>query len=105
MPKMKRSLIYAAVLATVLIGGSATSFAQVEVTIAPPAPRVEVIPVAPGPADVWVWRPGHWRWNGADYVWQRGHYARRIRAGADWIPGHWDATPSGHYVWVGGHWQ
>ncbi len=41
----------------------------------PPAPLVEAAP--PPPPGVYVWRPGHWRWNGFRYVWVRGHYVVR----------------------------
>ena len=40
-----------------------------------PAPVVEAVPVAPGA--YYVWRPGHWRWNGAQWVWVRGRYVMR----------------------------
>ena len=40
-----------------------------------PAPRGAAGPVAPPGA--YVWRPGHWRWNGFRYVWVRGHYVVR----------------------------
>ncbi|MBE7209975.1 MAG: YXWGXW repeat-containing protein [Gluconacetobacter diazotrophicus] len=41
----------------------------------PPAPVVEVIPAAP--SAVYVWRPGHWRWDGYRYNWVRGRYVLR----------------------------
>ena len=41
----------------------------------PPAPVVEVVP--PPPGVYYVWRPGHWAWNGVRYVWRRGHYVAR----------------------------
>ncbi|APR95233.1 hypothetical protein PATSB16_18930 [Pandoraea thiooxydans] len=37
-----------------------------------PAPRVEVVPVAPVPGYHWV--RGHYRWNGYRWVWVRGHW-------------------------------
>lgn len=43
---------------------------------APPPPVAEVVP--PPPAAYYVWRPGHWRWNGFRWVWIRGHYAARM---------------------------
>ena len=41
----------------------------------PPAPIIERVP--PPPAAAYVWRPGHWRWNGFRYVWAPGHYVLR----------------------------
>jgi hypothetical protein len=71
------------------------------VAVAPPPPRVEVIGVAPSLAHFWV--GGYWGWHG-------GHH--------DWVPGHWESHRAGHrYVphqWVQegpgwrmlpGHWE
>ncbi len=68
----------------------------------PPAERVEVAPVAPGPAYVWV--GGHWAWRADDYVWVPGHYAERPYARAAWVPGRWRHDRQGWY-WVDGHWR
>ena len=68
---------------------------------APPPPIVERIPVAPGPG--YFWRPGHWYWNGARYVWRRGGYIVRPYARAVWVPGHWQQGPRRTY-YVEGHW-
>jgi hypothetical protein len=96
-------------MAVALVGGAlftlaAPSFADVIITIAPPAVRTEVVPAPPGPPAAWVWRPGHWQWNGAAYVWASGSYIQRERPGAEWVAGHWDHVGS-NYVWVEGHWQ
>ncbi|WP_428489301.1 hypothetical protein [Rhodopila sp.] len=40
-----------------------------------PAPLVEQVP--PPPPGYYVWRPGHWRWNGRRYIWAPGHYVLR----------------------------
>ena len=64
-----------------------------------PAPFVEVVPAAPGPA--YVWRQGAWRWNGNGYVWARGEYVPRRPFYHAWVPGHWG--PAGH--WVPAHWR
>lgn len=71
------------------------------VTVAPPPPRMEIVPAAPGRQ--FVWDPGHWRWNGASYVWIAGHYVARPRTEAVWIAGHW-TTRGGGWVWEEGHW-
>lgn len=42
-----------------------------------PAPAQVVESVPPPPPGYYVWRPGHWRWNGYRYVWARGHYVIR----------------------------
>ena len=70
----------------------------------PPPSQVEIVPVRPGPAHVWV--PGHWAWRGSErgYVWVGGHWAVPQGSNYVWMPGHW-AQESGGYVWVEGHWR
>lgn len=74
----------------------------VQAAVAPPPPQVEVIPVAPGPAYVWV--PGYWWWNRGAWIWVRGTWVARPRAGAVWVGGYWARHGHG-YIWVGGHWR
>jgi surface antigen len=52
-----------------------------------PAPPPEVVVAQPTPDSVWV--PGHWEWNGAQYV---------------WIQGYWAVPPPGFSVYVQGVW-
>jgi hypothetical protein len=85
-----------------LVGLSMAQAAQIYVNIAPPAPQIEVMPPPP-PGPPMEWRPGFWRWNGAQYVWVRGRYVHPPRMGAHWVPGHWAQGPQG-WVWVRGHW-
>lgn len=71
----------------------------------PPAPRLEVIPEPPaGQFEMVVWDPGHWHWNGREYVWIGGHYVDKPHREAVWVSGHW-AERHGEWVWVGGHWR
>jgi hypothetical protein len=67
-----------------------------------PAPRVEVIPVAPGPGYNWV--RGHWAWRGAAWVWVPGHHVRAVVSEmpaevVEVIP----VRPAPEYYWVKGH--
>jgi hypothetical protein len=75
---------------------------EVVVTEVPPAPRHEVIGVAPSTAHVWI--PGHWRYRYHRWVWVPGYYEARPRPAAVWVPGHWDHTSRG-WVWTPGHWD
>jgi len=66
-----------------------------------PAPRVEVIPAAPGAGYNWV--PGHWAWRGG-WVWVPGHHIRGVVAAmpaevVEVVP----ARPGAEYHWVKGH--
>jgi hypothetical protein len=64
----------------------------------PPPPETET----PAPAPTYVWEPGHWSWNGAQYHWQRGRYIAKPTT--TYIPGHWEQRPEG-WLWVGGQWN
>ncbi len=65
----------------------------------PPPPETETPP--PAPAPTYVWEPGHWYWNGAQYHWQQGRYIAKPTTTATYIPGHWEQRPEG-WLWVGG---
>ena len=68
---------------------------------APPPPRVEVIPLAPDPAFVWI--GGAWEWRGS-WVWVGGHWGPRPHPGAVWVRGGW-VRHGRERVWVEGHWR
>src|SRR5258707_492976 len=69
----------------------------VEAPLTPPPPKVEVVPIVPGPEYVWI--PGYWAWNGG-WVWIGGRWVIRPHIGAIWVAPHWARHPRG-YVWVG----
>ena len=69
---------------------------------APPPVRVEAVP--PPPPYPAVWQPGFWRWDGYRYRWARGHYVRPPRERHEWVAGHWEVRPGGHF-WVEGFWR
>ncbi len=73
----------------------------VRVAVAPPAPRVEVQPVRPSPAHVWI--AGHWAWRGAAHVWLPGHWVLPPGAGYRWVPARW-VQRGGQYDFFEGHW-
>lgn len=71
------------------------------VMVAPPAPRVEVVGVAPDPG--YVWTGGYWNWVGGRHEWVAGRWVAGkpgyhwvvhtwVRAGDGWRmhPGHWE---------------
>jgi hypothetical protein len=68
----------------------------------PPPPQTEVPP--PAPAPTYVWEPGHWSWNGVQYVWQPGKYVERPTVSATFVAGHWEQRSNG-WVWVEGRWD
>jgi hypothetical protein len=78
---------------------------EVIITREPPPMRTEVIPVLPPErAELEVWQPGHWRWDGNEHVWVEGHYVARPHRGAEWVPAHYDRRPGG-WVFIDGHWR
>lgn len=68
---------------------------------APPAPRVEIQPAAPDTRA--VWDPGHWNWDGNQYVWVSGRYIERPDVAMRWEPGRW-MSENGSWVWMDGRW-
>ena len=68
---------------------------------APPPMRVETRPPAPSPLA--MWQPGHWTWNGSQFVWTQGQYVERPSPTANWLPGYWQQG-SGGWTWIDGHW-
>jgi len=73
----------------------------------PPPPRAAeyVPPPPPGPPGVvYVWQPGHWRWNGHEYVWHHGLWEPRPPKAVEWIAPHWESRPGG-WVFIEGHYR
>ena len=59
---------------------------RIYATVAPPAPRHEVVPaLRPG----YAWAPGYWNWRGHRYVWVRGH-RMHARRGYHYAPARWE---------------
>jgi hypothetical protein len=58
----------------------------VVVDVAPPAPYVEVVPVAPFVGGIWI--GGYWGWNGGRHVWVPGRW-EHSRPGYQWRPHGW----------------
>lgn len=104
---MKLAMLLIAV--AVFEGASApAAYSQVyvgrRIRVAPPAPRREVVRVAPYRGAVWI--PGHhdWRPRRNGYVWVSGRWASAPRAGVVWVPERW-AFYNGEYVFYKGYWQ
>ncbi len=68
----------------------------------PPDPPAVAAPGTPPSADTF-YVPGHWEWNGADYAWRAGFWAR-VQPGYVWIPAHYRWTPGG-YIYLAGYWD
>lgn len=73
---------------------------NVDIDIAPPAPREELVPA---PRAGYEWAPGYWNWSHNKHVWVGGHW-NRARHGQHWVPEHWDQRGS-KYHFEQGHWD
>lgn len=95
----KHLILSALLLCTAATPLTAISAVNVEVTVAPPPPRVEVVPA---PRSGYVWAPGHWAWRKGAHVWVAGRWVT-ARKGYNWVPAHW-VERNGRWVFVDGHW-
>lgn len=94
----RRQAFFATVYLAAVAGGAvlpavASAAANVDIDVAPPAPRVEVVPP---PRVGYEWAPGFWAWRGGAHVWVSGRWVVE-RRGYHWVPDRW--------VRVGPHWH
>lgn len=78
-----------------------TSEARVylDVGVAPPVARVEVVPAY---RHGYVWAPGYYYWNGRAHVWHGGYWQRE-RRGYHWVAPAW--SPNGaRWHYAPGYW-
>jgi hypothetical protein len=72
--------------------------------MAPPSGYVEeeVRPISPRT----TWIPSHYNWDPdtSNYVLTRGQFIEAPTATAQWIPGHWEQTPTA-WIWINGGWR
>ena len=70
---MMKKLLIAALVAGSFGSVAIPASADVLVRVAPPAPRVEVVPEA---RRGYTWAPGYWDWKRGRHVWVKGHWVR-----------------------------
>jgi hypothetical protein len=97
--KTLHSLLLSLVVVGGIASGSALARAVIVVDVAPPAQRVEVVPVQ---RHGYTWAPGYWRWQGNKHVWVNGH-SMRTRSGYHWAPDRWNEV-NGRHQYEAGHW-
>ena len=69
--------------------------------VAPPAlPDYDQPPI---PASGYMWTPGYWAWNNADYYWVPGTWVEPPQPGLLWTPGYWGFV-DGVYAFNRGYW-
>ncbi len=72
----------------------------IDVDIAPPAMRVEAVPV---PRPGFVWAPGFWEYRDHGHVWVPGRWIGE-RHGYHWVPDRWEQRGP-HWHHTVGHWE
>jgi hypothetical protein len=92
---------YGSTAAPALAPSGAGTMSGLVAPYAPPPARAENPP--PSSSPLAMWQPGHWSWNGSQYVWMAGHYVERPSSSANWIPGYWQQGAGG-WTWVDGRW-
>jgi hypothetical protein len=98
---IKTAILCAAMgIGAIALPAASEARVYVDVDIAPPPPRVEVIPHA---RVGYVWAPGYWRYAGHRHVWVRGHYIRE-RHGHHWVADSWEDR-NGRWHYSRGHWD
>jgi len=86
--KLRKPLLIAMCVASMgaaSIPIAATAAADVYFHMAPPAPRVEVVPA---PRHGYIWVEGHWGVQGNRHAWKAGHWERE-RHGYSYTQAHW----------------
>ena len=71
------------------------------VAVAPPAPQVEVVGVAPFPG--YIWLGGYWGWSGGRHAWVGGRW-EAPRPGYGWAPHQWHREGQG-WRFAPGRWE
>jgi hypothetical protein len=85
---------------TLVLPTLASAGIDIDIGIAPPAPRVEVVPA---PRRGYIWAPGYWDYRHRRHVWVPGRWVGE-RRGYRWVPDRWDRRgPRWHHE--RGHWE
>ncbi|MDR3483064.1 MAG: hypothetical protein P4L91_20390 [Burkholderiaceae bacterium] len=98
-----KAVLYGMTFAALAVSASSHAQISVSIGIAPPALPIYAQPPIPG--DGYIWTPGYWSWDGADndYYWVPGTWVSAPFVGALWTPGYW-GWGDGSYAWHRGYW-
>jgi hypothetical protein len=101
-----RTLLFALVLvAVVMVAGSATSSAQIGISVSFGPPALPVYEQPPCPEDGYIWTPGYWAYDSDadDYYWVPGTWVEAPEVDVLWTPGYW-AWRDGGFFFNEGYW-
>ena len=73
---------------------------NIDIGVAPPAPRYEVVPA---PRSGYIWAPGYWQWEGQRHVWAAGRW-QEARPGSYWVADSWEPN-NGRHHFRPGRWE
>jgi hypothetical protein len=97
---MLRKTLLAAMLSAAFASIAVPAYAAVIVRVAPPEPRVEVVPA---PRAGYVWNGGHWEWRNQRHQWVAGNWLRE-RRGYRYNQPAWAET-NGRWTMQRGRWD
>ncbi len=98
--KMKIAVLCAALGVAAMAPGIGSARTFVDIDVAPPEARVEVVPAA---RVGYVWAPGYWNWEGHRHVWVGGRWIHE-HPGHHWVNESWEQR-NGHWHFEQGHWD
>jgi hypothetical protein len=93
------SLIFALIMSAI----SATSYAQIGVSVTFAPPELPVYEQPPIPGDGYIWTPGYWAYGDDDYYWVPGTWVMAPAPGLLWTPAYWGWNGNA-YVFYDGYW-
>lgn len=73
---------------------------NIDIGVAPPAPRYEVVPA---PRSGYSWAPGYWQWEGQRHVWAAGRWIE-ARPDSYWVADRWEPK-NGRHHFKPGRWE
>ena len=98
---MRKVLLCALIgLAPVTAPAVAAVNVNIDIGVAPPVARYEVVP---SPRSGYVWAPGYWQWENERHVCSQGRWIA-ARPGSDWVADRWEPRDGRHY-YEPGHWK
>lgn len=95
-----RNVLLCAMIALGSAAMPAAAQININIGIAPPAPRYELIPA---PRSGYVWAPGYWNWANERHVWRSGRWIE-ARPGSYWVADRWEPRDGRHY-YNPGRWE
>jgi hypothetical protein len=99
MTRTIRTLLLA--IAFVTLSQAASAQIRISVAFGPPALPIYEQPLCPG--DGYMWTPGYWAWDGAEYYWVPGTWILAPEVGFLWTPPWW-GWEGGAFLFHEGFW-